>query len=148
MYRYEQELVEDFTRHLISGTTPWGRLRVAHEFAFQSGQTDVIALCEDGRMLAFEAKLTNWRRAVMQAFGGAGFAHQSYVVMPADPPPVVLRNELLFRRREVGLVLVGPSAIEIRIEAPVATPLLPWLSRRAHDAIMKGDNDELAAIAV
>jgi hypothetical protein len=42
----------------------------------------VVALTSAGRVLAFEAKLKDWREALHQAYRNSCFANGTYVVLP------------------------------------------------------------------
>ena len=39
----EAHLVEVFCAHLLKGTTAWGNVRIAEQFDYQRGRTDIIA---------------------------------------------------------------------------------------------------------
>ncbi len=78
-YKNEQHLVETFLRSLTE-CSPWGSVNTSSEFFYQRGKTDVVAVDEDGLVIAFEAKLTRWKKALQQAYRNTCFAHRSYVV--------------------------------------------------------------------
>lgn len=56
------------------------------------------------RVISFEMKLTNWRRALRQAFRYSSFSHYSYVVMDEFYVCRALANLSAFRRANIGLV--------------------------------------------
>src|SRR5260221_66621 len=74
-------LVSSFLECLRTAS-PWGSVQAATEFYYQRGRTDVVARAADGRIIAIEAKLSDWRTAMHQAFRNLCFAHQSYVLLP------------------------------------------------------------------
>lgn len=78
------------------------------------------------RMIAIEAKLRDWRRALYQASRYMDYAHQSWVVLDGS----ALRNALLhvdeFARRGVGLLALCRSGeIEIASRAAHRAPRSP-----------------------
>ncbi len=55
------------------------------------------------KLFAFEAKLTDWRRALQQAFRYRYFADKSVVVMPLENARAAVANLEAFQSMEVGL---------------------------------------------
>lgn len=128
----ERNLVAQFARCLRRGDSPWGRVRIAFEFDYTGGWTDVLALCPAGQLVAFEAKLSRWRDALHQAYRTKCFANRSYVVLPDAPARVALRHRSEFSRRRVGLCSVSPErGIEVLLESEASAPLQPWVATRA-----------------
>ncbi len=130
LYNSEQTLVEDFLTSLAVGS-PWGTVSTGSEFFYQRGKTDVIAVDEDGLVIAFEAKLTKWREALQQAYRNKCFAHRSYVVLPKATALLAYRHAAAFNRRRVGICYVEEQAVIILQDASEEFPLQPWLSARA-----------------
>jgi hypothetical protein len=131
-YRLERNLVSDFARCLRKGDTPWGRVRITFEFDYVGGYTDVLALCAQGDVMAFEAKLARWRDALHQAYRTRCFAHRSYVVLPAKTARLAVQHEHEFRRRRVGLCAMSAErGVEVLLETDGAEPFQPWISMRA-----------------
>jgi hypothetical protein len=62
------------------------------------------------RSFAFEMKLSNWTRALIQAFRYRAFATTSYVVLDQRYVPRALRNLQRFATANVGLLSVDTSA--------------------------------------
>lgn len=58
---------------------------------------------------AFEFKLKNWRRAVVQAFRYRGYCERSYVVMDHSFVNAPLRNIDTFKRYNIGLLSLDTS---------------------------------------
>lgn len=131
-YPLEEDLVAYFGRCLRRPQTPWGNgLRLVFEFDYSAGRPDVIALCGNGEVLAFEAKLYRWRDALHQAYRNRCFANRSYVVLPSAAACHAVQYEQEFRRRRVGLCSVSAKGgIEVLLETELLTPLQPWLTTR------------------
>jgi hypothetical protein len=135
-YSTEQALVEQFARCLGSGDTVWGRVNLMFEFDYVGGWADVLALCSDGHLVAFEAKLARWRDALHQAYRTRCFAHRSYVVLPLRTAMLAGRYEAEFRRRRVGLCAVSEQrGIELVFDTDVVMPFQPWIATRARAAL-------------
>src|SRR5438876_9276871 len=112
-YASERELVDDFTRALADGLEAWGSVDFAEEFYYLRGRTDVVALTADGAVLAFEAKLLDWKEALHQAYRNTCFAHESYVVLPCHVARRAIRSDAEFTRRGVGLCTVDGGSLKI-----------------------------------
>lgn len=128
----EIELVRAFVLLLSGKTSPWGHMQLTTEWDYRSGFTDVLARTQRQQIVAFEAKLTDWRRASHQAYKNTMFAEKAYVVMPMSAAERAQQQTMLFEDYGVGLCAVSSSCVKILIEARQNEPLLPWLRRRAH----------------
>jgi hypothetical protein len=138
-FRLERNLVAHFARCLRRGDTQWGRVRIAFEYDYVGGYTDVLALCQAGHLVAFEAKLARWRDAIHQAYRTRCFANLSYVVLPDAAARVALQHEREFNRRRVGLCSVSPErGIEVVLDAAESLPLQPWVAARAMTELGRG----------
>lgn len=133
-YARESDLVQDFLELLQQGESPWGALETTTEWDYRTGITDVLARTPEGDLVAFEAKLTDWRRATHQAYRNTTFAERAYVVMPLKAAERASTHPDIFSRYGVGLCSVQKNSVSIIIEAPALDnePLLPWMHRRAH----------------
>ena len=60
----------------------------------------------DIQVFAFEFKLSNWKRALKQAFRYRSFAHYSYVLMDQDFVNPALNNIDEFKRTNIGLMTI------------------------------------------
>jgi hypothetical protein len=136
MFEREQDLVADFVASLETPDSPWGDVTYALEFFYHRGRTDVIAINEEGSLIAFEAKLSRWREAVQQAYRNTCFAHQSYVLLPRRTAQIASAFTDEFRSRRVGLCYVEGGRVTILHEAPVLVPIQPWLSNQAATTIL------------
>jgi hypothetical protein len=143
VYSTEKMLVEQFVRLLGSGENPWGPMSVSCEFPYSRGKTDVVALADGEILIAFEAKLKNWRCALDQAYRNTCFAHRSYVVMPETTAATAFAYIAEFKRRGVGLCYVDNlGRITILEEPETMAPIEPWLSARAASHV-RNENEVL-----
>lgn len=138
MANSEQDLVDRFTDVLSSQESPWGRVRFTREFNYQRGRTDIVALNDDGHLIAVEAKLTRWRDALQQAYRNRCFAHTSYVLLPKPVALRAVRYAGDFQARGVGVCYCDNDVVSIVLEAPLVAPLQPWLCEVA-GATITGD---------
>jgi hypothetical protein len=127
----EKTLVDSFVCQLAEGGPPWGPVQVATEFFYQRGRTDVIAYTKDQSVIAIEAKLTDWRAALHQAYRNRCFAHQSYVLLPKETAFRAARYDGEFDRRQVGICYLEGEEIVVLKPAFDGAPIEPWLSQRA-----------------
>lgn len=139
-FRLEKNLVTHFARCLHKGDSPWGRVRIAFEYDYLGGWTDVLALSPAGQLVAFEAKLARWRDALHQAYRTRCFANQSFVVLPDATARVAAQHLSEFSRRRVGLCSVSPDrGIQVLLDAEVSMPFQPWVASRAVDELRRGE---------
>lgn len=133
-YVKEADLVSDFLMLLQRGQSPWGRVETTTEWDYRTGITDVLVRTNKEHLVAFEAKLSNWRQAAHQAYRNTSFAKQAYVVMPLQAAERAGKNADIFLRYGIGLCSVQKNHVSILIEATELTeePLLPWMHQRAH----------------
>lgn len=130
-YGSEQELVADFSGQLALGS-PFRVDMMTSEFDYGSGRVDVIA-SRDGSVHAFEAKLSRWRDALIQATRATSFAEHVYVVIPHSIRSNALRYRQEFVRRGVGIITVDPyMGACLQLDAATNVPPLAWLADRAH----------------
>jgi hypothetical protein len=128
----EAELVRHLVHQLKANVGPWGRLQTLTEWDYRSGITDILARTSRNELIAFEAKLTDWRRALFQAYRNTAFALRAYVVLP-EPAALRAQSHIqLFKMYGVGLCSCSLDDFSVRIEAQESEPLMAWLSSRAH----------------
>ena len=68
-------------------------------------------------IVAYEGKLSNWRRALHQAIGYRSFSHSVWVVMPASGARNAKKIAPVFRINGIGLISIendGSRHVEIR----------------------------------
>lgn len=131
IYKSEKSFVNTFVRHLRTHQSIWGEVEIGREFDYQRGRTDVLVLSKQGRLIAFEAKLTKWREALHQAYRNTCFAHQSYVLLPLASALLAQRFIEEFERRNVGLCCLNRGRVAMLRKATIQTPLQPWLLEAA-----------------
>lgn len=137
----EQDLVNEFLLQL-NCSSPWGDVKVRCEFFYLRGKTDVVAIDDLGRIIAFEVKLSRWKQAVQQAYRNTCFAHCSYVVLPKEAAVRAVGSGIDLSRRHVGICYID-DGIQILHEALEAMPLQPWLAERAAQHIYGGLSDDV-----
>src|SRR5437016_1562531 len=79
----ETRLVDSFERQLLAQACPWARHAHQREYDYRSGKTDLLLLTVGGELLAFEAKLRDWRRGLHQAWRNTSFVNGAYLLLPA-----------------------------------------------------------------
>jgi len=137
----EDEMVDSFADHLAHAHTPWGAVEFTREWDYRNGVTDVLARDSEGRLIAFEAKLSDWRRAAHQAYRNTVFAGVAYVVMPAGKAAAAAKHLPVFEAYGVGLCSFDGKRVRILIEAKPSKPLIPWLRASAEEFFDRGPRD-------
>lgn len=123
--------MNSFIDFLDSSSSPWGLVRIKREFFYSRGRVDVVALRDEDQIIAFEAKLKDWRKALDQAYRNTCFAHRSYVVLPEKAALNAYRFVREFQYRGVGLCYLNGLECIILQEPEVNEPLEPWLAAEA-----------------
>lgn len=126
-------MVECFVGSLQAGRTVFGSVQVATEWDHRSGLVDVLARNGAHALIAFEAKLTDWRRAFLQAYRNTAYANRVFVLLPEKTVHRALREREEFEFRGVGLCSFDGNEVKILIDAVEQDPLLRWLRVRAHE---------------
>jgi len=106
----ERDMVEaiktsTYLQNLIS-TEP--RL-IREEVKGYFGVPDLVVVGSDNEKqiaIAFEAKLSNWRRALFQAFRYKAFVNKSYVIMDDEFVNPALSQKARFKRSNIGLLSI------------------------------------------
>jgi hypothetical protein len=130
-FDYECDLVSTFSEQLKhQGQTS----AIGFEFDYSRGRIDVVTL-EGNELIAYEAKLFKWKSALAQAYRNTSFCCRSYVVMPEKAAKNLERNFAEFRKRGVGICIVGEEGFRILLEAQLNKPLQPWLMEEAKEFI-------------
>ncbi len=93
----------------------------------------------DESLLAFEMKLTDWRKALSQACRYRWFANAAYVVLPKSAARLAMEKLDLFRHLKVGLwSFDADTARIVRHYSPrPAKPLSPRARARAVETLMR-----------
>lgn len=69
------------------------------------------------KIIAYEAKLTDWREALDQASDYLNFADESYVVLPSAHIVRALSHPELFKERRVGIISVSETGFHIVMDS-------------------------------
>jgi hypothetical protein len=137
MFQTENNLVDAFISHLGSDSSPWVTRAFVREFDYISGRTDILSLSMGNEIIAFEAKLSNWRKAMHQAWRNTSFANQVYVVLPRKHATAAIKNRAEFDERGVGLCVVDEMGVEVVVPCSTHQPVMPWLNRKAMHALVE-----------
>jgi len=95
---------------------------------------------EKGLIMAFETKLSDWRKALSQAYRYRYYADVSIVVLPADIAGPAMDKRHLFQQSGVGLWTFNPKsgAICPKIATEKPKPLNPCKREQALIRIRQG----------
>lgn len=102
MFATEEEMSKKFERYL---KTTFGNTYVKEcsglfgvpDFVFYTTENEEVSI------VAFELKLTDWKRAVKQAFRYKSFSNAAYVVLPSSSATSALNNLDFFQKYDIGL---------------------------------------------
>ncbi len=88
------------------------------------GIPDLVIVNKDkGRTLAFELKLSNWKRALVQAYRYRSFAEKSLVILDKKYINPALSNIEKFKRANIGLLSIDQYAkIEFHFKPKLDVP--------------------------
>lgn len=136
----EEALVRKFLRVAKGSSTPWGRLACAREFDTGHGRADLVACNAHGSVLAFEAKLQDWRRALQQAYRHTSYATESYVLLPKARAAGVVSFSSEFKVRKVGLCYLDGGGIVVAIKALPGDGFQPWISVAVKERLRKSND--------
>lgn len=129
----EADFVDRFVGKLSKGRTSFGKVQITKEWDHTSGFVDVLARHRKKTLVAFEAKLDNWKRAFHQAYRSTAYANKSYVIVPTHVAARALRDRDEFELRGVGLCSFDGKSVQVLIEASEQDALLVWLRAQAHE---------------
>lgn len=132
-FESEEALKDHFTHegvlHKILPFRRWQRWELTELQGFFGVPDYVVAYhrqSPDGNVLlrsvAVEFKLSNWRRALEQAYRYSLFADYAYVVMDAAYVARVKRNLSIFKRANVGLVCAAAEGSAEVFHRPRLSP--------------------------
>lgn len=129
----EAEFVDRFVSKLALGRTAFGKVQITKEWDHHAGFVDVLVRHRRKVLVAFEAKLDNWKRAFHQAYRSTAYANKSYVIVPTHVAIRALRDRDEFELRGVGLCSFDGKSVKVLIEASEQDALLVWLRAQAHE---------------
>jgi len=87
-------------------------------------------------LTAFEAKLSDWRKALAQAYRYRYYANSSVVIMPAECARSAIQNGNLFERFGIGLWTFDPGSGTIQDLIP-ARSLTPRSAQKREQALIR-----------
>lgn len=111
----------------------FGRVQIATEWNHKSGLVDVLVRDAANSLIAFEAKLSDWKRAFMQAYRNTAYANKAYVLLPESTAQVALKHREEFELRGIGLCAMQADGVQVLIDAAEQDPLVKWLRAKAHE---------------
>ena len=129
----EAEMVEKFVYVLGKRSSGFGCVEITREWDHRSGFVDVLARDGKKSLIAFEAKLADWKRAFMQAYRNTAYADRAYVLLPSGPAERALAHRSTFEDKGVGLCRFDGEQIEVLLEAAEHQHLVAWIRQRAHE---------------
>ena len=88
-------------------------------------------------IISIEAKLKNWKRALIQAYKYRSFSKKSYVFMDDDYIEAPLENIDEFKKFNIGLAGVSDKKIKIYYEPEEMEPFSKKLYIKAENAFIK-----------
>lgn len=141
----EQMLIDRFVELLEANRTPWGVMRFSREFDYARGRTDIVAVANSNTLIAIEAKLKDWKRALQQAYRNTCFAHQSFVLLPKSTALIAQCFNGEFETRSVGLCYIDAAGLVVLQDSPHTLPLEPWLASQAICTCTGSDRSEQSA---
>jgi hypothetical protein len=134
----EQAMVDRFVEHLEADRAPWGKVCFTREFDYSRGRADIVALAAENLLIAIEAKLSDWKYALHQAYRNTCFAHLSFVLLPRKNALKALEVLSEFEKRSVGLCYVDHEKIVVLHQPARAVPIEPWLAYEAQTVCICG----------
>jgi hypothetical protein len=128
----EAALVNQFVGILGTGRSYWRNVQIATEWKHRVGFADVLVRTTGGRLIAFEAKLSDWHRAFHQAYRNTSYANHVYVLLPAYAVHRALLAREEFEYRGIGLCSLQNDKLKVHIKATEQDALLTWIRQQAH----------------
>lgn len=86
---------------------------VRHEVWINGRIADLYAFDDEGTTLAVELKLTDWQKASVQAMAYQLGALYTYVALPMQVIPRVVRNADMLKRHNIGLIGVARPETDV-----------------------------------
>lgn len=87
-------------------------------------ENNKFIICDDFKFpnlkfTAYELKLKQWKKAILQAIKNKNFAYQSYVVMPDSIASKLYKNNsMIFEEYDIGLIGIENSSLKYYIHSP------------------------------
>lgn len=90
-------------------------------------ENNKFIICDDFKFpnlkfTAYELKLKQWKKAILQAIKNKNFAFQSYVVMPDSIASKLYKNNFeIFEEYDIGLIGIENNSLKYYIQSPNKT---------------------------
>lgn len=117
-FKYEAHMVDwilesHILEKIILSPTNSETLYYGYEVSNLFGIPDIVITQVDGNIVrytyAIELKLSNWKRALEQAFRYRSFANYSYVILDNSHIRPAKKNIIEFQRKNIGLIGLSDS---------------------------------------
>jgi hypothetical protein len=141
IFATEAALVDSFVGALRAHRA-FGHVQVTTEWNHKAGLVDVLVRDAANSLIAFEAKLRDWKRAFMQAYRNTAYANKAYVLLPESAAQAAMKHREEFELRGIGLCAMTGDGVQVLIDAAEQEPLLRWVRSLAHehfDTTVPGD---------
>lgn len=132
MFRTEEKMVDTCVNELLN---EYKKDEILLEPIGLFGIPDIMI--NNKEIISIEAKLKNWKRALIQAYRYRSFSKKAYVFMDNDYIDAPLENIKEFKKFNIGLAGVSNEKIEIYYEPEEKEPFSKELYIKAMDAFAK-----------
>lgn len=144
-YKSEKSMSRDFESYLKShlGFTYY------KEWKGLFGVPDYVCFDKQGddiQVISFELKLTDWRRAMVQAFRYKSFSHLAYVVMPETTVENAKLHINEFQQYGIGLISFGLNGLHVICDSQLSTPYSPQLSDKVFGKVRRSRKKSFARV--
>lgn len=123
-------MTRSHARHLLSQLSRIGLVTFDDSTARPTWPAGPIT----SRVIAVEAKLSDWRGAAIQAARYLDFADEAYIAMPASKIELLLKRPERIDGLGLGLISVSDDGCSLALEAQPTPPRLPALRRWLEEA--------------
>lgn len=141
----ERELVEAFKNSAFFETLIKDNSKFDEEVKGFFGIPDIVVVQlnkEKQISYAFEAKLSNWKRALFQAFRYKAFVNKSFVVMDHDSVKSALSQTDRFCRSNIGLISIDHTGeVHCHYDPFYEPPYSPQLEIKFNNKIANSIHD-------
>ena len=132
MFRTEEKMVDTCVNELLN---EYKKDEILLEPIGLFGIPDIMI--NNKEIISIEAKLKNWKRALIQAYRYRSFSKKAYVFMDNDYIYAPLENIEEFKKFNIRLAGVSNEKIEIYYEPEEKEPFSKELYIKAMDAFAK-----------
>jgi len=147
-----KHMSESFFVSLLLGSSikfPWQNgIQLSHttELKVTHNRVDIVYFEEKeagevGAVVAVEAKLKDWKKALRQAYRNHLFADRVYVALPSAHASSAIKNISQFRQTSVGLIVWEDSRAKVYYHPPKNRSVSRWHAssvRTSLEALVSG----------